>query len=37
MKVFNIARNLCALLTADLLGEAIKRTATESRVSSLFD
>ncbi|MCX7324798.1 MAG: ribose-phosphate pyrophosphokinase [Hyphomicrobiales bacterium] len=32
-----VARNIRTLPIADLLGEAIKRTATESSVSSLFD
>jgi ribose-phosphate pyrophosphokinase len=32
-----VARNIRTIPIADLLGEAIKRTATESSVSSLFD
>lgn len=36
-EVANVARNIRILPIAELLGEAIERTATESSVSSLFD
>jgi ribose-phosphate pyrophosphokinase len=32
-----VARNICTMQIANLPGEAVKRTAMESSVSSLFD